>query len=312
VRDDVRSEGERMWGEAQDTIAELCHELNSTGVGTPAMCATNPNCPPAFCAPLPSYAEAIAIRNLIKQPILAGIRVKVGSAVVDLWDDYLGWGVWAGGDATVRDLSPRFAADFTRSSTTAYTTTWLDYQLQNALTANRPAVAPGDTVTIDVPSHIPAAVAAINDPTSVNQMNFNVPEEIPGNLAGGIGASQVSCPIGAHPSPQNDARLVRGTARVTGNADGTLTVEPDLTFEVRDTIDLCPGDCGALLERCATFILSRLEASGASGDIAFKVIFPAPSRPPITIAAPVGWITPPEPPGRTVDLTGGRTEQAGP
>lgn len=310
--DDARSEGQRLWSEAQATIADVCRQLNETGVGAPAMCATNPGCPAAFCAPLPSYTEAIAIRNLIKQPILAGIRVKVSSRVVDLWDDYLGWGVWAGGDATVRDLTPQFAVDFTNSGTTARTTAYLDGQLQAALTASRPAVSPGDTTTIDVPSRIPAAVAAINDPTSARQMNFNDPAEIPGNLAGGIGADELSCPVGAHPSPQNDARLVRGTARVTGNADGTLTVDPDLTFEVRDTIDLCPGDCGALLEQCATFILSRLEASGASGDIAFKVIFPAPSRPPITIAAPVGWITPPEPPARTVDLTGGRTEQSGP
>ena len=174
------------------------------------MCATNPGCPAAFCAPLPSYAEAIAIRNLIKQPILAGIRVKVSSRVVDLWDDDLGWGVWAGGDATVRDLSGRFGAEFTNSSTTVRTTAYLDGQLQAALTAGRPAVAPGDTTTIDVPSRIPAAVAAINDPKSARQMNFNDPAEIPGNLAGGIGADEVSCPVGAHPSSQNDARLVRG------------------------------------------------------------------------------------------------------
>jgi hypothetical protein len=125
-------------------------------------------------------------------------------------------------------------------------------------------------------------------------MNFDFPTDVAGNLAGGIGANEASCKVGAHPSPQNDDRLATGKVKVTGNADGTLTAEPDIQFEVHDTIDFCPGDCGTRLEQCATVIMSRLEATGVAGDIPFKVKFPAPAQPALTIPPPP--TPPPAPP----------------
>jgi Putative peptidoglycan binding domain len=295
--DELIKEGKELIGEGEKTIADVCERLN-VGTGTPKPCAKNTDCPAAYCAPLPNKFEAIAIRNLIRLPMLAAIGAKVNARVVPFWDTYLGSGLSVGGDATVRDLSARFGSEFTNSSATARTTTFTLEQLEASLKANPPAVATGATVTIDIPSRIPGAVAAINDPNGKKQMNFNDPTETPGNLVGGIGADEASCPVGAKPSPQDDARLMRGTAQVTKNVDGSLTVVPDITFEVHDTIDLCPGDCGNELERCATVILSRLEATGVSGDMPLKAIFPAPTRPPIHIpsgAPPKPTPTPPKP-----------------
>ena len=286
-----------------ETVQSVCKELN-TASGSPDPCVKKlPHCPSGFCVPLANKAEAIGIRNLIKTPLLAGIRFKVNPRVVSFWDDYMGSGFGVGGDPTVRDLSSTFGADFTGSPTTADTTKFLTQELVKDLEANRPGVAPGTSVDVDIPTRIPAAAAAITTPDGPNEMNFNIPSDIAGNLAGGIGDNEASCKVGAHPSPQDDARLVTGTAKVTGNADGSLTVEPDMQFEVRDTIDLCPGDCGSQLEQCATVILSRLEATGVAGDIPFKVKFPAPPQASLRIG-PSGPTPPtPPPPGPSGQLT---------
>jgi hypothetical protein len=53
-------------------------------------------------------------------------------------------------------------------------------------------------------------------------------------------------------------------------------VQPFLTYTVKDTIDLCPGDCGAKKEQIATIPMSQWEATGISGDVPFFVDFPAP------------------------------------
>ncbi len=285
-----------------ETVQSACKELN-TASGSPDPCIKKlPHCPSGFCVPLANKAEAIGIRNLIKQPLLGGIRFKVNPRVVSFWDDYMGSGFGVGGDPSVRDLSSTFGTDFTNSPTTADTTKFLTQELVKDLEANRPSVAPGSTTTIDIPTRIPAAVAAITTPDGPNEMNFNVPSDIAGNLAGGIGDNEARCKVGAHPSPQDDDRLVTGTAQVTGNGDGSLTVEPDMTFEVHDTIDLCPGDCGTQLEQCATVILSRLEATGVAGDIPFKVKFPARSQAPLRIG-PSGPTPPVPPPAPGTQLT---------
>jgi hypothetical protein len=46
-------------------------------------------------------------------------------------------------------------------------------------------------------------------------MNFAIPRDIPGDLAGGIGADELACPSGALPSPFNDSRTAAGTVRLT-------------------------------------------------------------------------------------------------
>jgi hypothetical protein len=109
-------------------------------------------------------------------------------------------------------------------------------------------------------------------------MDFAIINEIPGNIAGGIGKNQLTTPVGAQPAPFDDSRTAVGTATVTKNPDGTMTITTNITFTVKDTIDLCPGNCGATVEQTATRPLSWLEASGVSGDVPFTVEFAAPAR----------------------------------
>ena len=243
------------------------------GGGAAAACSPPPSCPSDFCTPFPNQLAAIAARTAAAPVLLAGIAVNVSTRVVPLWNQYLF------GGSSSQNLSSSFGNDFTISATTARTTDFLVEALRADI-ENNPPIFPGSatSVTIDVAPRIRTAIAEIGDPASANVMNFNVIGEIPGNIAGGIGKTQVTCPVGAQPSSFDDDRTASGTAKVTRNADGTLAVVPAIVFNVRDTIDLCPGNCGAASEQVATVPMSRMEASGISGDVPFVVRFPAPPR----------------------------------
>ncbi|MCO6440815.1 MAG: hypothetical protein J5I81_06940 [Nitrococcus mobilis] len=126
-------------------------------------------------------------------------------------------------------------------------------------------------------------------------MNFSIPGDIPGNLAGGIGKDQLTCPAGAKPSPFNDERKASGTVIVRRLSAAELTVTPNISYMVKDTIDLCPGDCGTTLEPVATVPLSQFEATGISGDVPFTVNFPSPFLGQFTVAAPLTATSSPAP-----------------
>jgi hypothetical protein len=113
-------------------------------------------------------------------------------------------------------------------------------------------------------------------------MNFDVIGEIPGNIAGGIGRQ--NCSAGARPSTTDDRRDIEGTAVIVRNSPSSVSVFPFMSYVVRDTIDLCPGNCGADIEQIATLPMSWLEASGVSGDVPFVVRYPSALAPFIVTA----------------------------
>jgi hypothetical protein len=154
------------------------------------------------------------------------------------------------------------------------------------------------TITIPLADRIASQMAAVGNPRHRNRMNFNAIREVPGNIAGDIATDQTACPVGATPSPINDSRSVSGSAEVTRTRTGSLSVEFHIDFVVEDTVDLCPGNCGASMEQIATVPLSRWEASGISGDVPFRVEFPAPPTTLTTRArlVPPAPATPPAPP----------------
>ena len=233
-----------------------------TWSGAPARCG------PDFCRPLPSEGMAIDSRTNMWPIFMLGIAFAVSRRVLPLWSK------WAfGGSGSVIDITQDFGADFFASQTTATTTAFLASEIKTKLAASPPVLTAG-SAKVPIATLVPAAVAAIDDPASLNQMNFNVIGEIPGNIAGGIGKDQAANPVGAQPSSQNDARIVNGDVTVF-DAGANLMVVPNLTYTVRDTVDLCPGDCGAAREQTATIPMSQWEATGISGDVPFKVDFPA-------------------------------------
>lgn len=260
-----------------------------------------PRCGSDFCNPFPTQQEAkddrdvclradsLPLFRLCWDVIKAGIAQQVSSRVVPLWD------VWAsGGVSSALDLTKDFGGDFTASKTTFKTTAFLVGELKKQLKAGPPALAPGASVKLDIPTLIPDALKAIDTPKHKDEMNFNVADEIPGNIAGGVAKDQAANPIGSKPSSQNDERTVKGLATAVKLASGELFVIPVMTYTVKDTLDLCPGDCGAPREQIATIPMSRWEASGISGDVPFKVDFPAAATP-FMLPAPASP-APPAPP----------------
>lgn len=238
----------------------------------PAATFSLPGCPANFCQPFSSKAAA-ALDLLWAGPlILAGIARKVNAKVVPLWASYL-----AGG-ASPRSLTAGFGADFTASSTTAKTTDFLVGELRKDVQANHAALMGGAaTATIDFTPRLSTALTAITTPGDPNEMNFDVIGDIAGNVAGGIGTDQLAFPLGAKPSPFNDDRRAKVTATLARNPSGAVTVTPTIDFSLHDTVDLCPGNCGAPAEQVATIPLSRFEATGLVGDVPFTIDFPAPS-----------------------------------
>lgn len=242
--------------------------MHTPGAPHAVNCSIPSHCPPGFCKPYTS--ESYARHQLMEMMplLLIGIGLAVDSRVVSLWRDHLL------GGSSPRDLSSQFANDFTNSKTTYSTTLFLLDAMRANLQANPPTSTP---VSLDFSTRLNAQLMEIDDPNSANQMNFNIPKEVPGNIAGGIGKDQTTCPAGAKPSPFNDERRARVSAYIEQTANGDMLVTPFITFFVRDTIDLCPGDCGTWLEQFATVPISQFEATGISGDVPFTVEFPAPA-----------------------------------
>jgi hypothetical protein len=245
-----------------------------TWTGAPSECG------PDFCRPLESPMMAPTERQAYWPYMKKLIGLRVNSRVVPLWD------AWAwGGTRSVLNLTKEFGADFAMSATTAETTQFLLDSVKAKLRASPPTVPPATGfLKLDIPALIPAEVAAIDDPNSPNSMDFDTIGEIPGNIAGGIGKDQAATPIGARPSPQDDARIAKGELTVIDNGS-SLMVMPNLSFTVKDTIDFCPGNCGSEAEQQATVLMSRWEATGMSGDVPYTVNFPAypPSALPFTV-----------------------------
>jgi hypothetical protein len=270
-----------------DVVAE--REYGNKPAPKAQNCGRPANCPPGFCEPYRSQPLAEYYRAKKRSFLLMGIAAAVNSRVVPLWREYLD------GGSAPKDLSADFGADFTKSPTTARTSAFLRDSLRARLALTPPFVNRNSSRSVDIGTLIPGALAAIGDPASADQMNFNLPKDIPGNLAGGIGTDETACPAGAQPSPFNDERRATGTVGLTRGGGREVTVTPSITYTVRDTIDLCPGDCGRGLEKLATVPLSQFEATGISGDIPFTVNFPGPPLDPFTISAPEGPDVPSSP-----------------
>ena len=265
-----------------DMDAAMERKYKGSGAPKAHTCAPQPGCPGGFCSPYDSEELAKYDRSKDAWWLMLGISRAVDSRVVPLWKEYL----WGGSDP--KDLTPEFGKDFTKSPTTIKKTTFLVNELKKNLTSKLQFVAPSSKISIDISTLIPTAIAALDDPSNPDNMNFDKPRDIPGNLAGGIGKDQKKCPAGAKPSPFDDERQARGTVELTRKLGPEIHLIPSIAYLVKDTIDLCPGDCGAPLEQIATVPLSQFEATGISGDVPFWVEFPAPSTGSFTIRAPEG------------------------
>jgi outer membrane protein OmpA-like peptidoglycan-associated protein len=232
--------------------------------GPPPSCDT-PGCPPEYCMPFDTQQEAEDDRAKNADRVLS--RLPNGRAR-PLFNEF----IFGGGP--LRDISGEFAADFTNSVDTIATTRRLIQALEDAVKSNPPEFAPGtETVTLKLTD-----VLNDSDLTQIlATMVFSNVFEVPGLIAGGVGTNQRACPVGKIPSGQDDARLAEGTVIIAKNLDGSLGIQPSITYTVKDTLDFCPGNCGGMAAQILTVPLSRWEASLISGDVPFIVRFPAPT-----------------------------------
>ena len=243
------------------------------GGGGAASCAAKSECGPDFCSPMASVAAAKADRHSKAGILLSGIATVVSPRVVPVWLTHI-----AGGSSP-QDFTSKFGADFAADSETERAAKFLADQLRADLEI-RPVTFPTGSpkVTVDIAKRIPSAIKRLGTAFDSARMNFSGVGSIPGNLAGDIGKDQTTCKVGAMPSPFDDDRTAKGNAEVAQNSDGTMTVKTDIRFTVQDTVDLCPGDCGAPAEQIATIPFSRWEATGISGDVPFTVEFDGPQQ----------------------------------
>jgi hypothetical protein len=261
---DVKKQLEDM---AKDELKGL-----SAKPGTGALFSKS-GCPKNFCEPFKSVSAAKKDLLWAAPLILAGIATKVNPKVVPLWAVYM-----AGGTAPL-NLSSTFGADFTASPTTASTSTFLVKALmKDAVRNHKSLLGKAKSVTVDFTPRLAKPLKAINTDKDPNAMDFNGISDIAGNIAGGIGTDQLTHKIGAKPSPFNDDRKASVSALIE-DTPTAIKITPNIDFSIHDTIDLCPGNCGAPTEQVATIPLSRFEATGLVGDVPFEIQFPAPSVP---------------------------------
>ncbi len=97
--------------------------------------------------------------------------------------------------------------------------------------------------------------------------------EIPGNLAGGVGAaSPVGAPTGGGGGQQfDDRRFLTGEVLIVKNGPGSVHVSFTIDFNVHDTIDFLPGDPGTILEQAITNHMIFLEGFDRAYDVPFRV-----------------------------------------
>lgn len=253
------------------------------------------HCHPKFCQPFADSADAAEDLLWAGPLILAGIAKKISSRLVPLWYVYL-----QGGSSSQLDLTKNFGPDFTNSPTTAKATQFVVEELQKDISANHATLMGGSTViTLDFTARFASTIKRLEDSNFDKSLNFNVIADIAGNIAGGIGKDQNSIQLGAKPNRENDSREATFIAKLVRNADGSITITPRITYTVKDTIDLCPGNCGEPREQTATVPLSRFEATGLTGDVPIKIQFDAPAA-----GVTPMRIVPPPPPHVAVPVPG--------
>ena len=285
---ELRNDFKRLADAPEQEVREQLRALgNRPGTG-PVF--SKPDCPTNFCNPFANVDVARKDLVLTAPVLLAGIAKIVSPRVVPLWGQYLF------GGASPQNLTSSFGKDFTASQTTLATAIFIREQIATEIKGKHPAILGSATsVTVDLTPRMGKTLAAIDNSNSPHAMNFNVIGEIAGNIAGGIGKDQLKTKVGAQPSPFNDNRTAAISATLTRTKRG-IKVNPDIVFTVHDTIDLCPGNCGALTEQDATIPMSRFEATGLSGDVPFEINFPAPATIQADFDIPVAWPAAPKKP----------------
>lgn len=203
--------------------------------------------------PCTSYnpLAAVPIRDFYRTALPPFLLAKMGLDSSLMWALYLG----GGPASTDRRTLTSFGQDaFKTNHFTVDARAQFVQNLGRELlgTAPVPALRPPAT-----PAEKPIKDYGVGENLPINYAEVY---SVPGNLAGGVGTSSPALGSVA------DSRAIDGPITFTPEATdlGVLTrviAKANLKLTVKDSVDLCPGDPGASLERFATIPLSRLEVT---------------------------------------------------
>ena len=230
-----------------------------------------PGSPGGFCVPFTGMTagiEAAAARTLVEQVWLRYANSTFGPDVHALWRDYLNRPKGASLRPRVfRGAGNRIVDAFRTDPDTRREARLLLNDIRTAVAVTPEANVPftGNryrSPPIGLGTLLPAARLR----RIINYGNPSV--QIPGNIAGGTGASDAG----------PDLRLFTGEVRIlrthTGSSGPEIKrAEVRLQLQVVDAIDFCPGAAGGLVAQQITIPMSRLEATPAQNtyDLPFHV-----------------------------------------
>lgn len=217
---------------------------------------------PDFCKPYTTATEIADAKAYLMDYFVPVLEAYFGSDVGALWRRYLSRKPGASLTPAVFNTEGNSIHDSFSDNNYIHDET--DHVLD--LVASRLSRGYGN-VTQPITNFLSSSEMELNT-------NFANPFTIPGNIAGGIGPSDAG---------MDSRRITWGHVSfdITNLPFGgkLVNIEVTLGFEVKDTVDLCPGDCGAILEQTlATIKMSRLEASGEAYDVPFIVRFTGPTK----------------------------------
>ncbi len=233
------------------------------------------------CTPAPSAFTAKAMHFSVRQTWLPFSSGAFGPQTTSVWEDYLNSSLplprptrsFAGSGEIVTGFSQHHKSIEAEKEIVA--------TAGKALKGSALLPAPGTAKSLPLTSAVPAATLTtrINDKSDPMGLTYDNPATtIPGNLAGGIGSGgKPGNTVGTDP----DTRAVDGNLQLSVDNTGTnLTITPQLTFNVHDTVDFCPGNLGSIIARAETVPMSILEATEArfgpvfAADVPFNVSYP--------------------------------------
>lgn len=278
------------------TPSEYWELMNSDMSSFPPYVPEDPSAPPAYGIPYSGMIEAQAVFTAILPVLLAGVATKVSKRVVPIWYLYMNGGV--NGVIDLATFNPSFVKDFQEDPSTLWAmglikVSVLKYFQNNPLALHTASTAPKE---FDLASIIPNRLANFANYQSEDQLNFSTIGSVAGNLIGGFGPpnDQTDNLFGHTPSRQNDSRRVTGKVTISPHTPLSGTFQPQqssvrqyrfdfaVDFDVKDTIDFCPGNFGStredgpfglvvMAEEDLTVPLSRLEASRMVGDVPVQI-----------------------------------------
>ena len=241
--------------------------------------------PPHFCSALASKEKEIALDQSMRAFPLAipSLYLFFGSETGQLWTSYVDYGDYNLGEPRSGRVEKYFGEGsqivegrtiyvngFRNSRVTIAKDEKIRNAVEKALKTRVGEIPYNREYSISLNDLIAEEIKEAKLTGIGGDLNYGFPDEIPGNIAGGGDTAQ-------NPS---DRRIISGLATVIKTKNkcdkDVLEVNIKVTYQIKDTIDFCPGDPGGYYEQFLTIPFSRLETNEPNHeayDVGINVAF---------------------------------------